>query len=137
VAPIAVALNTEGRRKAVKFRPGGEKVVSRVAQLSTMYALPESEQLSKRMDEKLQLASQLAPLHTLLDSLTQRVSDTMLVAKSDCWQSTLVRYGMLEMLARVKPEIQRELQPVQEFMAVGKRKAKVSPAPAKEQRSVQ
>jgi hypothetical protein len=71
------------------------------------------------------LAQRLAPLAPLLESLAQRVSDTILQAQSECWWAAMAFYSALARLSSVDPELEVALKPAVEFFA---RRSRSEPA---------
>jgi hypothetical protein len=129
VESFTVTLAPQSRRSALRFRRGGDTVVSRIARLAAKHDLGGTGLGASTMLSDLHLAQVLLPLQTELAALSQRVEDTILKSKSDCWQSTTRCYSVLEALSRGNPDLLTELQPVQEFFSTRKRKTK--PAPVK------
>jgi hypothetical protein len=125
VSKHTLGLDPISRRRALKFRTGGEAVVQRIASLTERYGTSSTQTSSKDAAAKLQVIGQLVPLQTELTSLLQRVSDTLLSVRSDCWHTTVFHYSVLEALSRKNPDLRSELLPVQEFFSTGKRKVKV------------
>jgi hypothetical protein len=69
------------------------------------------------MTQDLVLAQRLAPLAALLETLSQKVTDTILQAQSECWWAAMAFYTALTRLSDVDPELENALQPAVEFMA--------------------
>jgi len=69
------------------------------------------------MTQDLVLAQRLAPLAALLETLSQKVTDTILQAQSECWWAAMAFYTALTRLTDTDPELEDALKPAVEFMA--------------------
>jgi hypothetical protein len=127
---FTVALTAEQRQATTKFRPGGEAIVATVGRLADEHAVALPGVSVEDMSADLLLAQRLAPLATALEALSQRVDDTVLEARSECWWAATALYTSLARVAGGSPALETSLKPVTEFFAAGRRK-KTPPSAAK------
>jgi hypothetical protein len=130
MANYTVTLTAQERGAAVKMRTGGENIVSEVATLAKNHSVSLPQITLEAMNADLTLAQRLRPLASALDQLSQRVSDTVLEAQSECWWSTTAYYTALCRIAGADPTLENALKPVVGFFAVGRRKKTAPAAPA-------
>jgi hypothetical protein len=99
------------------MRARGERVVELVGTLAARHqvALPRISVIDMNAD--LALAQRLAPLAQLLETLSQKVADTILQAQSECWWAAMAFYSALTRLSDVDPELEDALKPAVEFLA--------------------
>ncbi len=74
------------------------------------------------------LAQAMEPFEQAMELGQQLTSDTLLQADTEGWQAFLAYYGVLSAMASTDAELARELQPVVDFMKVGRRKPEPAPA---------
>lgn len=122
--PFTTFLSTEERKAALKFRPGGEKIVALIAELAATYNTSLHGISIADMKADLQLSQDLAPMASKLEMLSQRVSGTVLEAQSECWYAATAYYTALARIASSDPKLQAALKPVVDFFATGRRRAK-------------
>jgi hypothetical protein len=126
-----VDLTVEERRSALKFRPGGERIVALIAALARETGVDVPAAKIEDMQHGVALAERLAPLATAVAALLQRLEDTILEARSEAWSTVTIYYGVLQQLARTDARLATELEPIVEFFAVGKRAQKAQEVPPK------
>jgi hypothetical protein len=117
IEKFTLMLSTEERQRTTKMRVRGERVVELVGSLAAGRQIAMSSISVNEMNADLVLAQRLAPLAPLLDTLAQRVSDTILEAQSECWWAAMAFYAALTRLADVDPELEDALKPAVEFFA--------------------
>ena len=105
-----MALSAEEQAATVKMRIGGDPIVADIAKLT----------------KDLTLAQRLRPLASAVEQLSQRLSDTVLEAQSECWWAATAYYTSLCRVADADPVLEAALRPIIDFFAVGRRK---KPAP--------
>lgn len=114
---FTLTLSAEDRRRATKMRTGGERIVDLVSELATQHqvALPRISVADMKND--LVLAQRLAPLVQAVGSVAQTLSDTTLLAQSECWWAATAFYSALTRLSDAEPRIETALKPAVEFFA--------------------
>ena len=75
------------------------------------------------------LAQAMEPFEQAMTVGQQLTSDTLLQADTEGWQAFLAYYGVLTAMASHDAALASELQPVIEFMKVGRRKPAPEPTP--------
>jgi hypothetical protein len=120
----AVKLYPERRRQLLKFRPGGERVVERVARLAQKYSVDSDDTPVEGMLADLMLAQRLQPLVDAARILSGRYADTVLEAQAECWHAATALYTLLKARARDNRELAAELDEVTKFFAIGRRRPK-------------
>ncbi len=79
------------------------------------------------MKRDLLLAQRLRPLATQATKLAQRLDDTILEAQSECWWAATAFYSALARISGADAALQKAMEPIVAFFAVGRRKAKEPP----------
>jgi hypothetical protein len=122
LGPVTVNLSGEERLRTTKMRVDGDWVVSRIADLAAArnMSLPGISIAGIRGD--LALAQQLGSLATDTTAFQQRIDDTVLEARSECWWGTLAYYTALVRMAGTDPALADALKPVVEYFSRGKRR---------------
>ena len=110
-------LSAEERRRTTKMRVRGERVVELVGTLAARHQIVLPRISVNDMTADLILAQRLGPLAPRLVSLSQKVSDTILQAQSECWWAAMAFYSALTRLSDVDPELEDALKPAIEFFA--------------------
>ncbi len=123
LTPFTVKLTPEERRGTLKFRPGGERVVQLVADLTKKYKLDDTDTPVDGMIADLALSQRLASLARVADLLAQLVDDTTLEAQSECWQAATALYSQLSLRARNNAQLATELAEATAFFASKRTKA--------------
>lgn len=118
-----VTLNKDQRTAALKPRTGYALVVPQIARLATRFGVTLPGISADDMLADLTLVQRLAPLSAAVEDLAQRIHDTQLQAASECWYAATALYTSLARVAPSAPGLERELAPVVDFFAVGRRKA--------------
>lgn len=117
-----ISLTKEQRSAALKPRTGYAQVVPQIAGLAKRHGVALPGISIEGMQSDLTLVQRLEPLSTIADSLAQRVGDTQLQAASECWYAATALYTSLARVASSSPDLEREIAPVVDFFAVGRRK---------------
>ncbi|HEY2515664.1 MAG TPA: hypothetical protein VGI39_32570 [Polyangiaceae bacterium] len=126
----APALTLADVRRSTKLRKGGEKVIPTLATLSEQAGLVVPSHPTDTMQQKMDLAESLVPLHKVLVVLTKQVADVLFLAQSESWDAATVHYSVLRRLAQKNGDLARALAPVTQFFAVrSKKKVPSSDAP--------
>ena len=124
-----VALTVEERRALGRLRTGGEAIVASIGTLAAKQELKLPKISLQAMKDDLDLQAVLAPLLLELQSLTQRIEDTIVEAQAECWWATTAYYTALHRMSAADPELAESLKPAAEFFATGKRRG--APLPPK------
>jgi hypothetical protein len=114
---FTLMLSSEERQHTTKMRARGERVVELVGSLAVRHQIALPRISVDDMGKDLVLAQRLAPLASPLESLSQKVSDTILQAQSECWWAAMAFYTALTRLTDTDPELEDALKPAVEFMA--------------------
>jgi hypothetical protein len=114
---FTLMLSAEERQHTTKMRARGERVVELVGTLAARHQLTLPRISVNDMNADLVLAQRLAPLAQQLATLSQKVSDTILQAQSECWWAAMAFYSALSRLSDVDPELEDALKPAIEFFA--------------------
>lgn len=128
IAQFGVTLTKSERRRAIKFRPGGEEIVERLANIAQTFGLTTlPSTTTAEMLENLSLARRLRPLQQELERLERTVADTLLQAQSDCWGGAMTFYTTLARSARDNAELAKAMESLFQFFAIGKRSTRNPP----------
>ena len=122
VQKYTLMLSAEDRRRTTKMRARGERIVDMVGDLAVrnQVSLPRISVADMKND--LALNQRLAPLAQELANLSQKISDTMLQAQSECWWAATAFYSALSRLSDVDPQLETALKPVVEFFSRRRRR---------------
>ena len=122
VKKYTVVLTKSERGATTKFRRGGELIVGLLASLATEHGIALPKITTAGMTADLLLAQRLRPLANAVESLQQRVDDTVLEAQSECWWAATAFYTALNRMIDVDPKLESALKPIIDFFAIGCRK---------------
>jgi hypothetical protein len=122
--PFVISLSSEERKRLVRFRPGGEMVVDKVAALASERNVSIPGISVQAMQADLELARALAPIANELEKLTAEVDDTVQEAEAECWWAATAFYSTLARTQAADRKLEAELKPVVDFFAIGRRKKK-------------
>ena len=122
--PFLVSLSVEERRRALRFRPGGEAIVALMAKLARQTGVSLPGVSVEGMEGDLALSKTLSSVEENAQVLLDAVSDTRLQALSEAWWAATALYTSLSRVADSDPELARALKPATEFFAVGRRTPK-------------
>lgn len=124
VKKYTVLLTKSERGATTKFRKGGQLIVGTLAALAEEHGIKLPKITTEGMKADLLLAQRLRPLADAVDALQQRLDDTVLEAQSECWWAATAFYTSLSRMIDADPKLEAALQPIIEFFAIGRRKAK-------------
>lgn len=130
LAAYCVTLTPDERRSRLKFRPGGEAVVNKVAKLAKKYEVDNDDTPVAGMLDDMTLAARIASLASDASTVAQMLDDTLLQAQSEAWQAATSLYSQLRERARNNATLHAEMEELVAFFATGKRAKKAAP-PAK------
>jgi hypothetical protein len=122
--PFTVRLTRDQRRHTLKMRTGGEEIVRIVMNQAEKVGLTIAIASTDDVRRDLELLERLEPLQEALDEVRQRIADTILEARSEAWTATLTYYSALVRMARGDGNLERALEPVVAFFAIGPRHAR-------------
>ena len=122
--PFLVSLSVEERRRALRFRPGGEAIVALMAKLARQTGVSLPGVSVEGMEGDLALSNGLSSVEENAQAFLDAVSDTRLQALSEAWWAATALYTSLSRVADSDPELARALKPATEFFAVGRRTPK-------------
>ena len=122
--PFLVSLSVEERRRALRFRPGGEAIVALMAKLARQTGVSLPGVSVEGMEGDLALSKTLSSVEENAQVLLDAVSDTRLQALSEAWWAATALYTSLSRVADSDPELARALKPATEFFATGRRTPK-------------
>ncbi len=123
------SLTKEQRTSALKPRTGYGVMVPQIAGMAKRHGVALPGISIDGMQADLTLVSRLEPLAQIADALAQRVTDTQIQAASECWHAATALYTSLARVASASPDLEREITPVVEFFATGRRKPVKAPTP--------
>ena len=123
VAKYTVLLTKGERGATTKFRKGGELIVGTLAALAEEHGITLPKISTAGMKADLLLAQRVRPLADAVDSLQQRLNDTVLEAQSECWWAATAFYTSLSRMMDADAKLESALKPIIDFFAVGRRKA--------------
>jgi hypothetical protein len=124
---FCVALTTEERKKAVKFREGGDAIVALVGKLLDEHGVTLPDVTRDGMTADVQLARRIEPLRASIASLLQLLDDTILEAQSEAWWAATAGYTALARMSKGNARLEADLRPAVEFFRLGKRTPKPTP----------
>jgi hypothetical protein len=124
IEKYTVALSSEQRTGTTKMRIGGENVVGQVGTLANNHGLKLPKISVEGMNADLTLAQRIRPLAAAAARLSQRLDDTVLEAQSECWWAATAFYTALARIASADPVLEKAMEPLIKFFAVGRRQPK-------------
>lgn len=110
-------LSPKDKRRAAKFRKGGEPIVGTIGNLATQQQLESPALPVATMLALLGRATALAPLVNRLASFVALVNDIAFAAQSQAWAMALQYYALLHRRAKSDTKLAAALQPVTDFLA--------------------
>lgn len=124
-----VRLTPGEKNRLVKPRPGAQEVMQGIAELQREAGMPPGAD-----DPMLADSSVFAGLTTIGDrlaSLQRRIDDTKLLAGSEGWNESLIRYGMLRQVQRRNPDLKDGLDRLRPLIT--SRSNRPAPGPVEEE----
>src|SRR5271163_3790172 len=100
MAGPAPALTPKDRKRAVKLRKGGEKVVPTILALSNRIGLSVPSHPTAAIQANLDKVQALSPVHEGVVSAEKHLGDAIFQAQSAIWEGATVHYTMLKRLAK-------------------------------------
>lgn len=124
-----VRLTPGEKNRLVKPRPGAQEVMQGIAELQREAGMPPAPDDSMLADMSLFVG--LTTLGDRLSSLHRRIEDTKLLAGSEGWNESLIRYGMLRQVQRRNPDLKTGLDRLRPLIT--SRSNRPAPAPIEEE----
>ncbi len=117
IAGPALALTSKDRRRSLKLRKGGEKVVPTLLALSDRIGLNIPSHPTSAIQANLDKVKTLSPVHESVVSAEKHLGDAIFQAQSKIWEGATVHYSVLKRLGKSDGDIANALAPVTEFFA--------------------
>jgi hypothetical protein len=127
--PFLLRVKTSEKNRLPKPRAGGYAVMQTIVELQTEAGIPPAADDSMLAD--MSVYNGLTTIKDRLEALARRIEDTHLVAGSEAWNESLIRYGMLRQLERSKPELKVGLDRIQPLIT--SRSRRPAPAPVEDE----
>jgi hypothetical protein len=105
------------KRRSVRMRKGGERVVGVIGGLVKIYGLDSKGLHSDTMVEAMSTASELAPIEATLTRLLARVSNARFQAHSTAYDTMLQFYALLQRRALNDGQVAESIAPIEEFFS--------------------
>jgi hypothetical protein len=105
----------------------GRRDLERVHDLAVKHGVKLKDHPLDGMADDLELAKRFDPFEDEFRRGLTLAEDTGTQAGSEAWEAFLASYGVLSSMADRTPELAAELQPVIDFMAIGRRKKAAPP----------
>ncbi len=117
IAGPVPALTSKDRRRSLKLRKGGEKVVPTLLALSDRIGLSVPSHPTSAIQANLDKVKALSPVHESVVSAEKHLGDAIFQAQSKIWEGATVHYSVLKRLSKSDGDIANALAPVTEFFA--------------------
>ncbi len=117
------------KNRLVKPRPGAQEVMQGIAELQREAGMPPAADDPMLADMSLFVG--LTTLGDRVSSLHRRIEDTKLLAGSEGWNESLIRYGMLRQVQRRNPDLKTGLDRLRPLIT--SRSNRPAPAPGDEE----
>lgn len=127
LSAYCLTLSPEERKRLLRPRRGSEMQMRRVNDLAAKHEVKVPNVSSAQQANDLELASTMQPIADELRAIATMAEDTVGRAESEAWEAFLAQYAVLTSMATRMPELAAELQPVTNFMALGRRKREEDP----------
>jgi hypothetical protein len=123
MAPYGVSLTPDERRHTLKFRPGGEPIVSSLAAAVREHNVSLPGITADGMQADLLLTQRMKPLRDAAETLCQFADDTMLEASSECWYAATAYYTALSRMVSSFPDLKATIGQIASFFGVRRRQS--------------
>jgi hypothetical protein len=127
--PFLIRLSADEKNRLVKPRAGAQEVMQTVASLQHEAGMPPDANDPMLADHSVYAG--LTAVSDRMTSLLQRIDDTRLLAGSEGWNESLIRYGMLRQVQRRKPELKAGLDRIRPLIT--SRSNRPAPAPIEDE----
>lgn len=122
IAKFSVNLTVDERRRATRFRPGGEPIVQMITDLARTEGVTLPKLTPDDVVADLRLAERIRPLVDAVEAVSRTLSDTLIEAQSECWWGATAFYTALARAASDDARLESALRPAVDFFAIGRRK---------------
>ena len=127
--PFLIRLTADEKTRLVKPRAGAQEVMQTVASLQRDAGLPPDPSDPMLADHSVYAG--LTIVSDRMSDLLQRIDDSRLMAGSEGWNESLIRYGMLRQMQRKKPELKAGLDRIRPLIT--SRSGRSAPAPIEDE----
>jgi hypothetical protein len=127
--PILIRLTADEKTRLVKPRAGAQEVMQTIVNLQREAGMPPDA--NDPMIADLSVYAGLTAVSDRMTDLLQRIDDTRLLAGSEGWNESLIRYGMLRQVQRKKPELKAGLDRIRPLIT--SRSNRPAPAPIEDE----
>ncbi len=117
IAGPVLALTSKDRRRSLKLRKGGEKVVPTLLALSDRIGLSVPAYPTSAIQAHLDKLKALSRVHEAVVSAEKQLADAIFQSQSQLWEGAVVHYSVLKRLGQSDGDIANALAPVTEFFA--------------------
>jgi hypothetical protein len=115
--PFGVRLTLDERKRTLKFRPGGERIVELMVAIATRYGVKLPGVSVEGLAADHALSKGLEPVRDAAESVYQLLDDTVLEAQSESWFSTTAFYSALSRMVDAFPDIKGAIDEAAIFFA--------------------
>jgi hypothetical protein len=117
IAGPAPALTSKDRKRSLKLRKGGEKVIPTLLAISDRIGLSVPSHPTSAIRANLDKVKALSPVHESVVSAQKHLGDAIFEAQSASWEGATTHYVMLRRLAKTDGDVANALAPVTEYFA--------------------
>jgi hypothetical protein len=117
IAGPAPALTAKDRKRSVKLRKGGEKVIPTLLALSERLGLVVPSHPTSAIQANLDKVKTLTPVLESVTSAEKHLADAVFESQSAAWEGATVHYSVLRRLAKTDGDVANTLAPVAAFFA--------------------
>ncbi len=121
LAGLITTLSPRDRKRLPKVRTGWEGLVPKLADLATRSGVSVPGVSIDAMLSEMRKVQGLAPFAARVAKLDQSITDSILLAQGNLWQSATALYTVLCRAELVQPDLGTELAPLRAFFALGPR----------------
>jgi hypothetical protein len=121
--PFLVRLSNSEKQRLVKPQASAQQVIQTIIDLQHKAGLVSGDDAAVLAD--LSVFTGLTTISDTMSDLLRRIDDTKLLAGSEGWNESLIRYGMLRQVERRNPEVKAGLDRVRPL--ISRRATRLSP----------
>lgn len=108
-------LTTAERKRTLKFRKGGQLVVSTLLSVSSQYGIEAPNASMGDLSEMVDHADRIEQLLGAVEVLRGTLKDELSVVRSASWTGLTTTYSMLKQASRTQPNITEAIAKVESF----------------------
>lgn len=123
--PFLMRLSASEKKHLVKPQAGAQEVIQSIIDLQHKAELVSGDDAALLAD--LSVFAGLTKISDSMSDLLQRIDDTKLLAGSEGWNESLIRYGMLRQVERRNPEVKAGLDRLRPL--ISRRPVRPAPGP--------